>query len=81
MDGDGTTLPWRPVGPEELELHRQSGQAIREDRILHEAHATSGDVLPLIDLSGLSVEGAQRYTATVDHPAIGPSSDHRVGAP
>lgn len=48
-----------------------SAQAIREDRILHEAHATRGDVRRLIDLFGLSVEGAQRYTATVDHPAIG----------
>jgi hypothetical protein len=47
-----------------------SAQAIREDRILHEAHATGGDVRRLIDLFGLSVEGAQRYTATVDHPAI-----------
>ena len=43
-----------------------SAQAIREDRILHEAHATSGDVRRLIDLFGLSVAGAQRYTATVD---------------
>jgi hypothetical protein len=47
-----------------------SAQAIREDRILHEAHATLGDVRRLIDLFGLSVEAAQRYTATVDHPAI-----------
>jgi hypothetical protein len=47
-----------------------SAQAIREDRILHEAHATRGDVRRLIDLFGRSVEGAQRYTATVDHPAI-----------
>ena len=47
-----------------------SAQAIREDRILHEAHATSGDVRRLIDLFGLSVEGAQRYTTTVGHPAI-----------
>ncbi|WP_239341611.1 hypothetical protein [Frankia sp. CiP3] len=47
-----------------------SAQAIREDRILHEAHATRGDVRRLCDLFGLSVAGAQRYTATVDHPAI-----------
>jgi hypothetical protein len=43
-------------------------QAIREDRILHEAHATKGDVRHLCDLFGLSVAGAQRYTATLDHP-------------
>lgn len=47
-----------------------SAQAIREDRILNEAHATRGDVRRLIDLFGLSVEGAQRYTATVNHSAI-----------
>jgi hypothetical protein len=47
-----------------------AARAVREDRILHEAQATGGDVRRLIDLFGLSVEGAQRYTATVDHPAI-----------
>ena len=47
-----------------------SAQALREDRILHEAHATRGDVRRLCDLFGLSVSGAERYTATVDHPAI-----------
>jgi hypothetical protein len=46
-----------------------SAQAIREDRILHEAHAAGGDILRLIYLFGLSVEGAQRYTDTVSHPA------------
>jgi len=44
-----------------------SAQAIREDRILHEAHATRGDIRRLCDLFGLSVSGAERYTATVDH--------------
>src|SRR6266536_414828 len=47
-----------------------SAQAIREDRILDEAHATGGDIRRLCDLFGLSVSGAERYTATVDHPAI-----------
>jgi hypothetical protein len=45
-------------------------QLIREDRILHEAHATGGDVRRLCDLFGLSVVGAQRYTATLDHPGM-----------
>ena len=58
-----------------------SAQAIREDRILHEAHATRGDVRRLIDLFGLSVEGAQRYTATVDHPAIRSLEPRAGGAP
>jgi hypothetical protein len=43
-------------------------QAIREDRILHEAIATGGDIRRLCDLFGLSVKAAERYTNTVDHP-------------
>ena len=42
-----------------------SPTAIREDRILHEALATRGDVRRLTDLFGLSVHAASRY-ATVD---------------
>lgn len=42
------------------------GQQIRLDRILDEAHATGGDIRRLIDLFGLSVEGAHRYVATVN---------------
>jgi hypothetical protein len=37
-----------------------SAQAVREDRILHEAHATR-DIRRLCDLFGLSVKGAERY--------------------
>ncbi|MYW90493.1 hypothetical protein [Amycolatopsis rubida] len=40
-----------------------SAQAIREDRILHEA-ITTGDVRRLCDLFGLTVGGAERYTHT-----------------
>lgn len=58
-----------------------SAQAIREDRILDEAQATRGDVRRLIALFGLSVEGAQRYTATVSHPAIGRFADGENGGP
>ena len=43
-----------------------SAQQLREDRILHEAHATGGDIRRLCDLFGLSVSGAARYAATVD---------------
>jgi hypothetical protein len=43
-------------------------QAIREDRILHEAHASGGDIRCLCDLFGLSVSAAGRYTATSGHP-------------
>ncbi len=45
-------------------------QSIREDRILDEALATGGDTRRLSDLFGLSTTGAQRYTATVDHPSL-----------
>jgi hypothetical protein len=47
-----------------------SGTAIREDRILNEAHATDGDVRRLVDLFGLSVQASTRYTRTVDHPDL-----------
>ncbi|MFF9803206.1 hypothetical protein ACF1G3_38195, partial [Streptomyces rochei] len=47
-----------------------SAQAVLEDRILYEALATRGDIRRLCDLFGLSVEGAQRYTDTLDQPAI-----------
>lgn len=47
-----------------------SAQSIRQDRILDEAHASGGDVRLICDLFGLSIAGAYRYTATVDHPGI-----------
>lgn len=45
-------------------------QALREDRILHEIHATGGDIRRICDLFGLSVEGATRYLNTVEHPDL-----------
>lgn len=39
---------------------------LREDRILHEARATDGDVRRICDLFGLTVEGALRYLPTPD---------------
>ncbi len=41
-------------------------QAIREDRILHEALANRGDVRLLSDLFGLTTGGAERYAHTID---------------
>jgi hypothetical protein len=38
------------------------GMLIRQDRIVDEAHATSGDIRALCDLFGLSIAGAYRYT-------------------
>ena len=43
---------------------------IREDRILHEIHATGGDVRRVCDLFGLTVAGAMRYAATLDPPGL-----------
>lgn len=40
---------------------------LREDRILHEAQATDGDVRRICDLFGLTVEGAIRYLPTLDN--------------
>jgi hypothetical protein len=45
-------------------------QALREDRILQEIHATGGDIRRTCDLFGLSVEAATRYTLTLAHPDL-----------
>jgi hypothetical protein len=45
-------------------------QALREDRILQELHATGGDIRRICDLFGLSVEAAMRYTLTLAHPDL-----------
>ncbi|UYM06314.1 site-specific integrase [Solicola gregarius] len=51
-----------PVGPRWLTLTTGIPiQDMREDRILHEARATSGDVRRICDLFGLTVEAALRY--------------------
>jgi len=42
-----------------------SPQVIRRDRILDEAHATSGDIRALVDLFGLSIAGAMPYINAV----------------
>ncbi len=55
---------WLTIGP------GLSAAAIREDRILDEAHATEGDVRRLADLFGLSIQAGTRYTATADHPDL-----------
>ena len=47
-----------------------SPQAVREDRILHEAQASSGDLRRVMDMFGLSVKGASRYTDTLGHPDL-----------
>ena len=49
---------------------RAPPQALREDRILQEIHATGGDVRRICDLFGLSMEAAMRYAATLGHPNL-----------
>ena len=43
-----------------------SGDRIRQDRILDEAHANGGDMRALCDLFGLSITSAARYASTVN---------------
>ena len=45
-------------------------QALREDRILQEIHATGGDVRRICDLFGLNIETAMRYALTLGHPDL-----------
>ncbi len=52
-------FPWKQVN--------LAPQTLREDRILHEIRATNGDIRRVCELFGLSVEGALRYAATLDH--------------
>ena len=60
-----------PVGAEWLRLTLGVPvRALREDRILNEAHATGGDVRRLGDLFGLSANAAGRYARTVDDPDL-----------
>jgi integrase len=62
-----------PVGYRWVRLTLGPGlsvSAIREDRILNEAHATGGDARRIADLFGLSIQAGTRYTATVDHPDL-----------
>lgn len=47
-----------------------SPQALREDRILQEIHATGGDIRRICDLFGLGIEAAMRYASTIDHPDL-----------
>ncbi|WP_125592197.1 hypothetical protein [Amycolatopsis balhimycina] len=58
------------IGPVQIEwlAHRLGlpTQSLREDRILHEVHATGGDIRRLCDLFGLSVAGAERYVAVFE---------------
>jgi hypothetical protein len=58
----GRYFPWVRAGI--------SPQALREDRILDEIHASTGDVRRICDLFGLTVDAAMRYTAVHDPGSI-----------
>ena len=48
-------------------------QALRQDRILHEAISTEGDSRRLCDLFGLGIQQASRYTDAIAEPATPPA--------
>jgi len=58
----GRQFPWRRTN--------LRPQALREDRILQEIHASGGDVRRICDLFGLSVQAALRYATTLNHPEL-----------
>lgn len=60
-----------PVG-RQFPWHRTNlrPQALREDRILQEIHASGGDIRRICDLFGLTVHAAMRYTTTLNHPHL-----------
>lgn len=45
-------------------------QEAREDLILHELHASGGDIRRLCDMFGRSIAGASRYSAVLTHPGL-----------
>ncbi|WP_256098632.1 hypothetical protein [Streptomyces agglomeratus] len=65
----------RKTGPRTTQVSRNfpwfkaqlKPQALREDRILQEIHATGGDVRRICDLFGLSIDAALRYAGTLEH--------------
>lgn len=58
----GATYPWKDSA--------LRPQLLREDRILHEIHASGGDIRRICDLFGLAISGATRYLNTVEHPDL-----------
>jgi len=49
-----------------------TAQALREDRILDEVHATNGDIPRICELFGITVDTALRYTRTLEPPTPPP---------
>jgi len=62
-----------PVGQRWVKLTIGTGltaTSIRQDRILDEARATDGDARRIVDLFGLGIKAATRYTTNLDHPDL-----------
>ncbi len=66
----GKQFPWKGT-----ELRPQ---ALREDRILQEIHATGGDVRRICDLFGINIETAMRYAAHPRTPRPGSTDTRRT---
>lgn len=58
----GKQFPWRNTN--------LRPQALREDRILQEIHATGGDVRRICDLFRITVQTATRYALTIAQPDL-----------
>ncbi len=66
-----TALDTSPVGVQWITTSMgMTAQEAREDRILHELHASGGDIRRLCDMFGLSIAGASRYSAVLTHPEL-----------
>lgn len=53
-----------------------SAQAIRQDRIVDEAHATAGDLRRICDFFGVTMATAEHYASSLNHPAFNESDQH-----
>lgn len=66
-----TALDSAPVGAHWITTSMgMTVQQAREDRILHELHASGGDLRRICDMFGLSIAGASRYAAVLAHPGL-----------
>lgn len=66
-----TNFPWKQASIRP--------QALREDRILAEVHATGGDARRISDLFGLDIGSTNRYLDTLEHPDLNAEGDHVPG--
>ena len=63
-----TALDSAPVGVQWITASMgMTAQQAREDRILHELHASCGDLRRICDMFGLSIAGASRYSSVLAH--------------